>query len=87
MSVFFNRVPASELGTTFTHYGWFCACVPIYLGDLETDCPNVTVRNGVPDFLLDVVEGLFAAFCLVCSLANPAFIAEYPLLITGRIKP
>lgn len=87
MSVFFNRVPASELGTTFTHYGLFCGCVPVYLGALDTDCPAVAARNGVPEFALDLAEMVFGACCLVCSLLNPEFEPTYPFRVTGSIKP
>ena len=43
----------------FTHYGWMFGFVPIYVSNPYTSsAPNVTTRNWIPDFILDLGEAI-----------------------------
>ena len=83
----FNPVPSSELGTTFTHYGWFLGLVPVYLADIDSEAPVVVERNWVPEWYFWAVETVFALFCWVTSLLIPDFEPHFSMLVTGEIKP
>ena len=57
-----SQIPSTELGTRFTHYGWFCGVVPVYLGNLEGEAPLVAERNGIPEWVLSLAQR-----CSACS--------------------
>lgn len=71
---------------SFTHKGWFGIC-PVYVGDLETDCPNVTPRweNWVTTALFLVSHYSFMAFFTVADIVNPDWQPGFPLLITEEL--
>lgn len=79
--------PHAELGTKYSHYGWFAGLVPVYLGDIASEAPIVIERNWVPEWYFWAVEALFGFFCWMCSLLVPDFEPTFPLLITGENKP
>jgi hypothetical protein len=88
MAILFDRVPAAEIGTRYTHFGRFYGIVPVYLGDPFGPCPDVAVRNGWPDWLLDVADLLWSAAAWVHGLIDPDF--DHPgfmFTVTGRIPP
>ena len=82
----FDPVPQVELTTRYTHYGWFCGLVPIYMGDIDSDSPLVVERNWVPTWWFWAVEFAFGVFCQVCDALSPDFVPSFPMLITGEIK-
>jgi hypothetical protein len=84
MSILYS-VPASELGTKYTHLGWFLGLVPVYVGDVEDECPLVQTRNLVPDFLFWAALALFTSFCWIAEALSPNFVAAFPICYTGRI--
>jgi len=51
-----SKSELQELG--FTHKGWFCGIVPVYIGDPNGTCLLMT-RNLVPEFVLDCVSFIF----------------------------
>lgn len=65
MSIF-SPIPRSELGTRYTHYGWFCLVVPIYISELEGEAPQIVERNGVPEWVLH-----FAFACSMPTSGSP----------------
>lgn len=81
----FKRFPEPELSERFTHLGWFLGFVPVYLGEIETGCPLLAVRNWAPEFLLDLGEFLFGVFCLAADVAIPGMEFGYPIKITARL--
>lgn len=83
----FNPVPPSELGTKYSHYGWFAGLVPIYMGDVDSDAPVITERNWVPEWYFWTMEAVFGLFCWVMSMLSADFEPAFPMVITGRIKP
>lgn len=57
-----KRMTDEEL-KNFQHVGFIFGFVPVYIGNLNSDCPLVEVRNWYPDWLLDVGHFLFDTFC------------------------
>ena len=84
MSIF-SPIPRSELGTRYTHYGWFCLVVPIYISELEGEAPQIVERNGVPEWVLHFAFCLFDAYIRLAYQVTDNADVEYPLLVTGPI--
>jgi len=87
MAILFGRVPAKDFGTKFTHFGRFYSIVPVYLGDPFGPAPVVAVRNGLPDWLLDVADLVWNAAVWARQLVDPEY--EHPgfmIAVTGEIK-
>ena len=80
----FQHFTADEVRRHFVYRGWFAGLVPVYIGDLRDGSPNLSVRNGIPELALDIVEGLFATFALLAQLCGRD-IETTPLLITERL--
>lgn len=85
MSIF-NQVPRSELGTRFTHLGWFAFC-PIYISAPFDQEPVICERNGVPEFVLTAAEWLQASIIFVLSMMSPDYEPSFAFTLTGRISP
>lgn len=81
----FHRIPEPELRQRFSHRGVFMGVVPIYLGEIETGCPVLAVRNWVPEVAFDLGSLLFELFCLLADLAIPGAEFGFPIKITGRL--
>lgn len=86
MSIF-SEIPSTEFGTRFTHYGWSCGVVPVYLGNLEGEAPLVAERNGIPEWVLTLAGALFAAFVKIAAVVAPDRDIQVPLVVTGPIMP
>ncbi|WP_238890943.1 hypothetical protein [Achromobacter insuavis] len=81
-----SRIPRTELGTRFTHYGWFCGVVPVYLGNLDSEAPLVAERNGIPEWVMSLAGSLFTAFLTAAAVFAPHWDIEVPLVVTGAIS-
>jgi len=81
-----NPIPQSEIGTKYSHYGWFAGLVPIYIGDIDSEGPVVIERNWVPEWYFWAVDALFGLFCFICSSLNPQFVPSFPILISGKVQ-
>lgn len=81
-----DPIPADELGTRFTHYGWFVGLVPVYIGDPDKDAPILAERNWVPVWWFSFVAWAFQRFCDVAELLDPDFEPLFPIQIAGRIE-
>ena len=81
------QIPKEDLKAEgFTHYGLFCGFVPVYIGDLHTDNLLVATRNWVPDFLMDVADFFYLAYCSTAKMADPLWESPgWPIRITGEI--
>lgn len=79
-------VAPAELGTKYSHYGWFVGLVPIYLGNINSEAPIVVERNWVPECWFTAAEALFGLFCWVSSMLSQDFEPAFPIVITGKIK-
>lgn len=68
----------------YTHRGWFGFC-PIYLGGINTDCPNVMARRRWLEPLLHFCIGIQEAAIGVCTLVNPQWEPVWKIRITGKL--
>lgn len=82
-----SQIPSTELGTRFTHYGWFCGVVPVYLGNLDGEAPLVAERNGIPEWVLSLATALFSTFVQVAATVAPDRDIQIPLVVAGPIMP
>lgn len=71
----------------FRYRGWFCGVVPVYVGDVNASHgPEVAVRNGVPEWTLDLAHLLWDGFMALAVLLNPTVQDPgWPIKITGRL--
>lgn len=81
-----GQISREELGTRYTHYGWFCGLCPVYLADLGSEGPTVVERNWVPSWWMGIVEWLFGQFIFVNSLLDPEYEPMFPIAISGKIN-
>lgn len=81
-----HRVPRAELGTRYTHRGWMWFC-PIYIGALDTDCPDVCERNWVPAWVFDLAAGIEHAMLWVMAAIDPDFEPAFAFYFTDRLPP
>jgi len=69
------------LAAGYTNHGRMFG-IPVWLGDLDTECPAVAGKHVALDALLVVAEALFGLFLFVCQLDDPA----YPILVGPPIQ-
>ncbi|RIX47444.1 MAG: hypothetical protein D3M94_07165 [Rhodocyclales bacterium GT-UBC] len=69
----------------YTHKGWFLLC-PIYLGDIDSDAPEVIPRDWMLGILFAISEFLFACYVGAVELIKPDFEPMFPMVITGQLK-
>lgn len=82
----FDPVPAEQMGTLYTHRGWFAFC-PIYVARLHTPKPKLIARNGVPDWLLDAAVLFQQLSMLIIVLVDPAWEPGFMIRVTSPIEP
>jgi hypothetical protein len=70
----------------YTHYGWMYGIVPVYVDMTPKDCPAIEVRSVVFEPLMDVMESIFGAFCIVATMVNPEFEPQFAIKLTGEIS-
>jgi len=87
MSLFFGRIPPSQLGTTFTHRGWLIGLIPVYIGAPESSAPLFAERNGVPELWFDLVMSLYLLLGDLASWVNPAFEPSFFFTVSGPLEP
>ena len=81
-----NRLSADEIRRNFTHVGWFLWCVPVYIGDPDSDEPKLAARNWVPEWYFDLVAALYDALVALACAQDPSHEPGYPLAISGEVK-
>ena len=67
-----------------THRGWFLLC-PIYAGELDGEAPVLVARRKWLGWLMEVSLAIFDAAVIVRECVDPAYEAEFPILLTGRL--
>lgn len=82
----FGQVPQEELGTKYTHYGWFAGICPIYLADFAGSSATLVERNWVPSWWLVFCTELFGAFIWARTFIDPEWEPMFPIAITGEIQ-
>jgi hypothetical protein len=68
----------------FTHYGWMLFA-PVYVGHLDHPYPILSVRDHVPEFVLDAAEFLVHTYANFRSLFNPEYELKYPIRVTSKL--
>lgn len=76
----------AEIRANFSHYGLMFGCVPVYVGQPDSEAPVIAVRNGWPDWLLDAAHGLFVGVAVICQWVNPHFEPCFWFELTGPIE-
>lgn len=71
----------TALASGYTHHGRMFG-IPVWLGDLDTECPSVAGKHIVLDALLAVADVLFGLFVFVTQMDDPA----YPILVGPHIQ-
>lgn len=79
----FKTMSKRYIQSTFTHKALFMGIVPVYINVKTFD---VAVRNGVPDFLFDVVEWAGYKVRYLLGKAKPGYEQQGDFLFTGTIK-
>lgn len=82
----FNRLPDAVIRRNFQHYGLMFGFVPVYVGDADSEAPKIEVRNGWPDWLLDVGQGLWNSFSMFRQLIDPFYEPTFMIKLMGRIE-
>ena len=83
----FDRIPKSELGTTYTHYGLIHGWVPVLYGELDSDCPVVAVEDWVPDWIEPIARWAYEACDFLADLLVPGYKSDgFLMLIRGEVN-
>jgi hypothetical protein len=85
MAIFRGRLTPEQI-RTYTHYGRFLGLVPIYFAEEGADGCRLAVRNGWPEWLLDVANALFFVWCYVATTLVPDLEPRFPIVLTGEIE-
>lgn len=81
-----NRLTRAEIERDYTHTGWFCGLVPVYIGGLELEGPLVAARNGVPEWWFDLVGFLYGFTAASAECLFGLDMPGWKLTLTGRIR-
>ena len=84
LSLFTPPPTWSRSGSNLTHKGWFGLC-PVYLGEIETDCPIVEPRRGIPDWWLMVNVEVQKVAIRACTWVNPYWFPTWKIKVTGEL--
>lgn len=82
----FCQIPREELGTKYTHYGWFAGLCPVYLANIGGEAPTVVERNWIPSVWMHIVTELFGAAMFVRSAIDPDYEPMWPIAVSGEIS-
>jgi hypothetical protein len=82
----FDQVQRDQLGTTYTHYGWFCGLCPVYIGNPQSEAPTLAERNWIPSWWLDFTQWLFGCFIFINTVIDDDYEPLWPIKISGEIK-
>lgn len=75
------------ISVTYSHKGWIGLC-PVYIGEPDSEEPNIDPRDWIPDWWLFLNLRLFDLTGLLLEAISPAYEFTYPIQITGKLgKP
>ena len=83
---FFKRMTKAEIRRQFTHYGLFWGCVPVYVNMQNDECPDVSTRNWVPEWTLDVADWLSGIPIWFMTLIDPYYEPMFAIKLTALIE-
>lgn len=78
-----NRLEKDFIKATFTHVGWFCMLVPIYIKEHADGTIECVERNWIPSLWFDIVEGVWIG--LQGAYSRITGKEGAPFYITGEI--
>jgi hypothetical protein len=84
MAFFHHHTEEQLMADGFVYRGRFAGLVPVYLGSLSTDTPDVTTCNWCPEWVLDLTICLFQ-MCAVLVQAMGGEVDGFPVYIQSRI--
>jgi len=67
-----------------THKGWLLFC-PIYLADVDTDCPYIIPRHWILNPLCWLAEKVQSLVITLCCLFDEDYEPQFYFLITGEL--
>ncbi|MDK9739336.1 hypothetical protein KI655_18740 [Vibrio sp. D404a] len=79
-------ISKQELQGNFDYYGLMYGFVPIYVGNIKSDAPNIAVRNGWPDWILDFADVVFEVSIVFVQAVKPDYNPEFFFKLTGKIE-
>ena len=79
----FKRLSPGFIQQRFTHKAFFIGIVPVYI---NLDTADLAVRNGVPEWTLDVAEWVVGKVRGMLRKANRDYQPAGNFLVTGPIK-
>jgi hypothetical protein len=81
----FNQLSKNRIDELFTHRGWFCGLVPVYV-NLESRENEMAVRNWVPEFTLDLLQALLDFLTVMIYDMDPHHVpSPWPIKWPSRI--
>ncbi|OCH31313.1 hypothetical protein A6E13_01930 [Aliivibrio fischeri] len=83
MAIFKHRLTKQQIEQDYTHYAFLFCVVPIYF-NYKTSA--VCVRNGCPEWLLDMFQAFFDLYCVIATSINPELEPMFPIKLTKEIK-
>jgi hypothetical protein len=69
---------------TLTHTGWFFFC-PVYIGDIDSECPLLEPRHWILTPLLVLIGFLFETVQILVGLLTRGGELYFPIVITGEL--
>jgi len=70
---------------TFTHKGWFCGIVPVYLNMNDKECPLIIERHWIFGPLFVMTEWVFGFCILIRTFVDKEYDPMFPIKITGEL--
>ncbi|HHK8526234.1 hypothetical protein [Vibrio parahaemolyticus] len=84
MAMFKHRLTSQQIEQDYTHYALLFGVVPIYFNESNN---GVCVRNGWPEWLLDLFQAMFDSYCVIVTTINPELDPMFPIKLGKEIKP
>lgn len=81
-----HRLSVEQIEQNFTHIGWFCGLVPVYIAQPYSESPMLAERNWIPEWWFSMVSGLFGVAIFIATMIDDRYEPMFPIAITGEIK-
>lgn len=70
---------------TYTHKGWIGLC-PVYIGEPDSEKPNIDSRDLIPYWWLHLNLWLFELAGFALEALDPTYKFQWPIAITGKLE-
>lgn len=86
LMVFNYKSKKQLLAEGYSHYGSLCG-IPCYIGNIESEAPEVATANFIPQWVLDVADWVMFTMYDLVNMNNPeAEPLQFKIRIKGRIE-